>query len=300
MVDQRNDDNLLLLLLALILAGDFDDEPFAYDLIHRLGRSGRLREQLGPDLDYLLDRGLRRGLRSRRRDEFREFSVSLVEGLRAGFAEQTKTLAQAISGRRHNEQSLTEVASDLYDTIWLLSVGGRVGEAQIKRPVPVRVYFSDETSGTNRAAVMKALQDLLRPEGFELAYSLPDQQGSWWKRFIFRSKELLTSEEVTSRIKKAERAVEATYLDKPQAEANNLQAAAAAGLIGSLATTHTACIQVGSLLVVKATDAEGHSTVAARTLTADELKEIEENQTILREPQRILEFLQGAERRRIE
>lgn len=146
---------------------------------------------------------------------------------------------------------------------------------------------------------MQALQELLQPEGFVLAYSLPDEEGSWWKRFVFRSKEFLTSDDVTSRLKKAERAVEATYLDKPQAEANNLQAGAAASLIGALSTTDKACIQVGSLLVVKATDADGKSAVIARTLTSEELREIEENQTILRDPQRILEFLEGAERKRI-
>ena len=301
MVDQRNDDNLLLLLFALILAGDFDDEPFAYELLHRLGRSGKLREQLGPDLDYLLDRRLRLGPRSRRHEEFREFSASLVKGLRAGFEQQTHALTEAIvAGRRSNEQPLAETAADLYDTIWLLSVGGSVSKAQMRRPVPVRVYFSDATPLAQRASVMVSLQELLEPEGFVLAYSLPDERGSWWKRFIFRSKELLTSDDVTSRLKKAERAVEATYLDKPQAEANNLQAGAAASLIGALSTTDKACIQVGSLLVVKALDAEGKSAVIARTLSPDELREIEENQTILREPQRILEFLQGAERRRLD
>lgn len=299
MVDQRNDDNVLLLLLAMMLAGDVD-EPFASDLMYRLSRSGRLREQLGPEFDYLIERGIRRGWRSRRREEFSE----LVEGLRAGFEQQTKALkaltkALASAKAPANEQSLAETAGDLYDTIWLLSVGGSLADAHVRRTVPVRIYFSEGLSSAERKSVMSALQNLLAPDGFELAYSLPDEEGSWWKRFLFRSKELLTNDEVTKRLQKAERAVEAKYLDKPQAEANNLQAGAAASLIGALAGTEKACIQVGSLLVVKATDTDGKSAVIARTLTQDELRELEENQSILREPQKILEFLESAGPKRI-
>lgn len=137
MVDRRNDDNLLLLLLALVLAGDVD-EPLAFELIHRLGRFGVLREQLGPDLDYVLDRALRRGPRSQRREEFREFGASLIQGLRAGLEQQTQALTDAIvAGRRSNEQPIAETAADLYDTIWLLSVGGNVSKAQMRRSLPV-------------------------------------------------------------------------------------------------------------------------------------------------------------------
>src|SRR5437763_16145789 len=103
MVDQRNDDNLLLILLAVILAGDVD-EPIAYELLHRLGRSGRLREQLGPDFDYFLERGLL-GRRPRRREELREVVSSLVEGLRSGFEQQTQALSTAfVSARPHADE----------------------------------------------------------------------------------------------------------------------------------------------------------------------------------------------------
>jgi hypothetical protein len=157
-------------------------------------------------------------------------------------------------------------------------------------PVP------DEAS---RKYVLSSLEDFLEIFQIERSSELPDESGSWWKRLLFRTKTLLTHDEVQDRFRKAEEALEAKYLDKPQAEANSLQAGAAAQLITALDSTHNACVQVGSLLLVKATDANGKCAVIARTLTSDELRRIEENQAILKRPEEILEWLGGGVRRRI-
>ena len=58
----------------------------------------------------------------------------------------------------------------------------------------------------------------------------------------------------------------------------------------SLKEIPEACIQVGSLLLVKITG-NGKTMVIARTLTAKELKLLEENQPMLGCPDRILEWL---------
>jgi len=311
MVDQRNDDTLLLVLLALLVGGEIDS-PYIYELFRRLDRSGRFREQLGPEFEHLLERAFRSGYRRERRlEEVREMATAIAKSVREGFREQAETFSGtllAFENSRHAQareqlieselqkvrESLDETAVDLYDAIWLLSSGGSLTRAETRQSVPVRVYFSNGVPAQRRAEVMSGIQELLAPEGFDLAFAMPDEEGSWWKRFVFRSKTALTHDEVTKRLKKAERAVEVTYLDKPQAEANNLQAVAAASLIGALSGTEKACIQVGSLLIVKATDGDGKTAVIARTLTQDELRELEENQSILREPHRILEFLETA------
>jgi hypothetical protein len=318
-VDQRNDDTLLLVLLALLVRDSDDlDEPYAYELFRRLNRSGRFREQLGPEFEHLFEGAFRTGRRRERRlAEVREIAAAVAKTLREGFSEQAdvfRTALLAFENSRHAHaqeeivrdelqqirESLAETAVDLYDAVWLVSSGGSLAKAEIRQSVPVRVYFSDSVPANRRDEVVFGIQELLMAEGFELAFELPDEDGSWWKRFVFRSKTALTHDEVTKRLKKAERAVEVTYLDKPQAEANNLQAVAAASLIGALNDTERACIQVGSLLVVKATDGDGKTAVIARTLSQDELREIEENQSILREPQKILEFLENAGPKRIQ
>ncbi|MBI2359085.1 MAG: hypothetical protein HYV04_09310, partial [Deltaproteobacteria bacterium] len=136
-----------------------------------------------------------------------------------------------------------------------------------------------------------AVQQLADDVGLELADEFPEETGSWWKRVILRTKDAASHDEGRERLVKAERALEVTYLDKPQAEANKNQADAASSLINALAKTSHACIQVGSLLIVKATKADGESCVVARTLTPRELKKLEENQAILRRPEEILEWL---------
>jgi hypothetical protein len=138
---------------------------------------------------------------------------------------------------------------------------------------------------------LNAVENFFEPFGIERSFELPDESGSWWKRALLRTKNFLTHDEVQDRFRKAEEALEVKYLDKPQAEANNLQAGAAAQLITALNTTHNACVQVGSLLLVKATDTDGKCAVIARTLTSDELRRIEENQAILKRPEEILEWL---------
>jgi hypothetical protein len=67
-------------------------------------------------------------------------------------------------------------------------------------------------------------------------------------------------------------------------------AMAVSSLVDALKDVPQACLHVGSLLMVKTTGDDGKSTVSARTLTAVELRLLEENQPMLRYPDRILEW----------
>jgi predicted HTH transcriptional regulator len=69
------------------------------------------------------------------------------------------------------------------------------------------------------------------------------------------------------------------------------QVEAVSSLVDALKEVPQACIQVGSLLMVKTTGDDGRSMVLARTLTALELRLLEANQPMLRYPDRILEWL---------
>jgi len=120
-----------------------------------------------------------------------------------------------------------------------------------------------------------------------------------WRRFVSRVRSFVSSGEISSLFQKAERAVEATYLDKPQAEANHLQAEGAATVIAALNGTDNACIQVGSLLVMKTTTADGKHAVVALTLTPTEIEDLQQSQAIRREPRKIREFFDAMEHRGI-
>jgi len=267
MDEKRSDDVLLAALIAALLGGTGD--PAGYDLLRYLRRRGRLGERIDPELDMLLERALyaRRSVR-----------------------------VEDIEDRLNNlQRRISNVSADLYDLTWLLESGGDIADARVQRAVPARMYVAESVSHDLRRRISTAVDELLRSLGLEKVEELPDEHGSWWKRFIFKTKSALTHEEVKTRLKKAEEAIEATYLDKPQAEANNQQAQGAASLIAALKDVDNGCVQVGTLLVVKATDGNGKCAVAARTLTRDELKHLEQNQAILKEPGRVLELLQAGD-----
>ncbi len=310
MVMPRDDDAVLLLLVATLLRSEGDDDPHLRELLHRaLRRQGRLREAWGPELEELLERSLFFPRRPRRLEEAREIATAVLEGFRRSFEESVGKRVDDLSarvdgldrahrelaarvGRSSEDQFVTR--HTLHDFIWLLASGADLTRTSATWYVPVRVFLGDPLpEEATRDQLVGAIENLLAPLGFERSYELPEESGSWWKRLVLRTKGFFTHEEVRKRLQTAERAVEATYLDKPQAEANNLQAAAAASLIGALKTVPNACIQVGTLLVVKATKADGQSAVVARTLTPEELKRLEERQSILKRPEAILEFLQA-------
>lgn len=201
---------------------------------------------------------------------------------------------------RRAEARNRETAHEFRSYVWLVTSGADVAEAQITRYVPARIYFSDPVPDrTTIERITRSLQRLLEVQDFETSDELPEEGGSFWQDLWFKTKRFVTHKDVQDRLKNTERALELVYLDKPQAEANEHQANAAASLIQSLKETSTACIQVGSLLIVKASNPDGDSAIVARTLTPTELKNLEENQGMLRRPEEILEWLQCCQARRL-
>ena len=193
-----------------------------------------------------------------------------------------------------NEEDISTNKGELHDFFWLSSVGIDFKNAKIKRYLPARIYVSDPVPRpdilnniTNKLINFAELLDLEKTDDF------PEERGSWWKRFFFKTKEVLSQDEVLDRVDSAEKALKLKHLDKPQAEANKMQAEAASQLISSLKDIPAACIQVGSLLVVKAPNNNGESAIFTRTLSHNELKQLEENQSILGKPGQILDWLQN-------
>jgi hypothetical protein len=307
-----------LLLLVLLLQGIYeDDDPFLNEVLYdRIRRKLKQRELLDPELDHLLERRLHYPgrYRSRRLEESREIATSVLEGFRQSFEESTNkrigeletTIAQVAEKSQQIElelgsqrEALDGHRRDAQDYFWLMASGADIRAVAVTRYVPVRAYISDpvpQQATLNR--IVSSLERLLDDAGFEKTDDFPEESGSWWKRLVLRTKDPATQKEVTDKLKKVERAAEIAYLDKPQAEANQCQAQAAASLIGALKETENACIQAGSLLVVKATN-NGNASIVVRTLTPIELKHLEENQAVLRRPEEILDWLQGAEKKRL-
>lgn len=108
------------------------------------------------------------------------------------------------------------------------------------------------------------------------------------KRFVLKTKSVATSKEVAERLKKQRELLKLRFLINRKLKLINASEQAASSIISSLSETTMACVQAGSLLVVKATTND-NSAVVVRTLTPLELKHLEENQSLIRKPEKILE-----------
>lgn len=303
-------DNESLFLFLLLIALYDEDDPVLVDMtFDRLRRRLQRTEFWVPELDELLYHRLRRGpLGERRRSESRSIAKSMLEGYRQGFEgfvnqrlgateHELGSLRTAQAELResldHQAQEQRAAADDFHSYVWLINSGANVDEARIIRYIPTRIYVSDPVPAREVLdEIGRSVELLLGPDEFGVANELPEESGSWWKRAWLKTKLFFSRADVQDRIGKAERAVLAAYLDKPQAEANEHQANAASRLIASLEGTSRACVQVGTLLLVKATNSAGESALVARTLTPGELKQLEEHQTMLRHPEQILEWLE--------
>lgn len=306
----ERDDDLLLILFAL-LASDADDE-FASELVHRAMRrwSQRKERHWSPELEEMLmmwPRGKSRS-RQRRMEEAREIAQSVVEGFRSSFeprireevgevrdavAELHTQVAATAERAGATEERLTERASELHTFLWAASAGVNLAETELVRFVPSRLFVDDPVPDS---PALSRLVDALRTfaEALDLAPAeqLPDESGSWWKKLFFRTKEVATHPEVLSALQAGKRALHGVC-EKPQADVNKSQAEAAAALIKALNDTSCACVQLGSLLLIKTKDSNSNTAVICRTLSPEELRRLEERQTVLSDPSRILEWLEA-------
>jgi hypothetical protein len=167
---------------------------------------------------------------------------------------------------------------------------------KIQRPriaeLPASIYLADPTA-SDTLAVESAVIYCLGLIGFDLVASSIPERGSWWRRFLFRSREVLTSEQVSERLKKLERAVEIKALDLPQAQADNLLLDGAAKLLAAVGDNDTVT-QQGSVIIVKYRPPDSdRAIVVIRNLTQRHLLYLEEHPAILKSPEEMVQLLQG-------
>lgn len=160
---------------------------------------------------------------------------------------------------------------------------------RLHRSIPATIYLSD---GGVHAEVQEALKELLEAFDFSMVDALPALQGSWYRTFVARLTMVMNSVELTERMEKVERGIELHLLHKKQAEIDSLQGEAVAKLLTALESTPSALIQIGSVLLVKV-----DGVPAVRNLTQQELRYLERNPNLLRDPAGIFEALQSAKQR---
>jgi anti-anti-sigma factor len=152
----------------------------------------------------------------------------------------------------------------------------------------VRVYTSDEAAGP---AVEESLRAVFDAFGLDEIYAFPPQIRSWFREILVRIRNPTlrpTRDEILTLLKEA---AEQQALGKAQTEIDIAQSQAVANLLTALNKTPNALVQVGSTIVLKAGD-----VVLVQTLSRSELKNLQQNPDLFRDPVKVLTQLQAAQK----
>jgi hypothetical protein len=253
-------------VLGLLLLGQFEAPHKAVDAAISTG--DQMRRTVGGDLKSL---------------------VAWIRDKVPYFNEQQNMRRSLVEARTR----VTELEELLAKRFSLETIGIDPRVVPMQRFVPVRVWLAtdDDEQAIRVSAAVDRINDTM---GLESTYGFVSEHGSRFFRWWTRTKDALTSDEMTARYEKAERAIELAALGRAQADVDQKQAAAAAQLIESLKLIPNAVCAVGSVLVVKVTEEHG-PRVVVRTLTQKQMIAIERNDQITRDPQALLKRLHEIE-----
>jgi hypothetical protein len=172
---------------------------------------------------------------------------------------------------------------ELHEELYLQQLTAAAHRAAVQRYLPVSIYLDDEEGAADVTDAVSALCDALQ---LNFVAEYPAEVGSWFKRWLAKTINFATSDEVVLELEKLKRGVELKAIDSLQAKIDQMHASAAATLIGSLEGQSHATCQVGSLLIVKVPTSGGQSQLFTRTLTQPELIYLEKNQHLPASPPR--------------
>lgn len=202
---------------------------------------------------------------------------------------QTKITSKWTTSK-HEEGDEKEVDFDsnkeiIYDLLY-----GKEVEYGIQY-LPVSIYLDTEDPETI-FKVYTAVLDFLKMLNFDVAVELKDKKGSWIKRMIYKSKEVMGSDEVRDRLKEAEYGIEVNTILKPQSEVEKNQSEALLNITKAVENAPNAAIRIGSLIVVKITNPETTDVqILARTLSIKEVHLLNKKPALLDNPQKLLNAL---------
>ena len=266
----------LLFFSLLVSLGDDDyDDHLWFDLRH-LFRGGPNRDR--DFFDY---------------PEFQHFLHRIQDRKRRAQPESLLHQIEQLRGELNALKARTEVVQvETHSLLAIQALGLPTDQVQSTRFVPVRAFIDQTPEGAINS-ISDAIAEVLKVYGFVVADEFPEIKGSWFKKWFAKSVEVLSQPEVIERLEKIERAVELKAIDKPQADVDDKQASAIAKLIKCLDKVPNAAVQAGSVLVVKLTTNKG-PVIQARTLSQQEMVELENNQLLLQDPAEVLGKLSAA------
>lgn len=166
----------------------------------------------------------------------------------------------------------------------------REGVPELEEPVTVDVYTTSSDRRKSRR-LLSGVAHLVELIGLEKVRVDFEKEGSWFTRIVFRVKSGLTREDVAQRLVKVERALEIGLLDLKQAEVDRALAEALHEVMQGLEENESACIRLGTLLIIRIVDASSRSVVLSRSLSQREVKVLEQYPEIQQRPEKVLSSL---------
>lgn len=204
-----------------------------------------------------------------------------------------KTISE-IQDRQVNFESkistnLRSIADELKTFEWGLSIGILPEDLLAKRSIPVRIYLSEALGDDTHRQIIDAVAAALEELHFEKNTELPEEGGSWWKRFWATTKDPAIQAEVYRRLEALERGAEIAIIEKPQASANKDHATAIATLIKALEKSNKAAIHAGNVLLLK-----NNGDYIVKTLSPAQMRALEKNPELMKNPHKLLVLLKSS------
>jgi hypothetical protein len=160
---------------------------------------------------------------------------------------------------------------------------------QSARAPKVSMYLSTDDDETINH-VVQCVDKLVDYLGYDGPFSVEIEKGSFIRRSFAVMKKSLTSTDVADRLTKVERALELHSIDVKQVEVDEKAAKVVAELMGALQDVPSACIKVGSTLLIKYERGD-RPVVLSRQLSQLELRAWEKFPEIQKEPSKAIEAL---------
>lgn len=155
--------------------------------------------------------------------------------------------------------------------------------------ISVYVYLDTDDELVISKAI-RHLDEFVETLGYDGPIDPVVERGSFIRISFAKLRRTLTSSDARDLSFKAQRALELVALESRQAEVNNKNASSVANVIHSLENIPSACIRVGSLLLVKYSGPE-RPVIMTKTLSDREIRTFERYPGIQKDPKTVIEHL---------
>lgn len=153
------------------------------------------------------------------------------------------------------------------------------------------VVYLDEYGEKQLDAVQAAALQLGNELGYTDFILTDEQHGSIFQRFRGKLQTGLTSNFVQQKMRELDERSFIEVVGRARAETDAIKASSVVKLIASLAETPNAVVRVGGFLIVKQTNANGVPAIITRELSTREIRALELNPGIQKDPNGVLHLL---------